>query len=277
MSTPSPPATERPPLVTMQHVAEQTQLNVKTLSRWVDRGFLPKPVIQTHPSGRGKTGTWPDSVLERCRRIVALRQEGHSPESAVATIELEDRPTEFAPKDQTTIDEILAGGQFELPEGLKLKWLHLFLANVNHLLKKSFIHPDYHRQILGSMREDDLLRRTLRLLQRGYDPILVFDGMATRVEPAFVTAIRTSHADQARRPQCLVPLRPALETFLPLAGLGHLLESEIVTPAPKAWRREGNVLKEYTVHLLGLDGFELVETSGTTVGRRISHLKERDQ
>ena len=34
----------------------------KTLTRWHQRGLIPKPLIRTHPSGRGKAAYCPRSV-----------------------------------------------------------------------------------------------------------------------------------------------------------------------------------------------------------------------
>ena len=76
-------------MITTQTLTRQTGLSAKTLTRWANRGIIAKPAITTHPSGRGKVGYWPDAVLDRCLRIVHLRQEGHSIESAVAMLGVE--------------------------------------------------------------------------------------------------------------------------------------------------------------------------------------------
>jgi MerR HTH family regulatory protein len=61
--------------------------SARTLKRWADAGFIPQTQIGTHPDGHGKMGFWPDWVLERCRKIVELRRQGHSIPAAIRMIE----------------------------------------------------------------------------------------------------------------------------------------------------------------------------------------------
>ena len=63
----------------------------KTLTRWHQQGVIPAPIIGTHPSGRGKISYWPDWVLERCQRIVALQKEGYTPTAAANQIDDEGK------------------------------------------------------------------------------------------------------------------------------------------------------------------------------------------
>src|SRR6266852_9113255 len=77
-------------MVSSQQILERTGLkSSKTLTRWHQQGFIPQPVVRTHPSGRGKMAYWPDWVLDRCVRIVELQRQGHSLKSAVQTLEME--------------------------------------------------------------------------------------------------------------------------------------------------------------------------------------------
>lgn len=76
--------------INSQDILEKTGLkSAKTLTRWHKRGIIPEPVVRTHPSGRGKMAYWPDCVLERCVKLVELQKEGHTLNSALATIERE--------------------------------------------------------------------------------------------------------------------------------------------------------------------------------------------
>ena len=50
----------------------------KTLTRWYQRGLIPKPEVRIHPSGNGKMAYWPSWVLNRCVRIKDLVARGRS-------------------------------------------------------------------------------------------------------------------------------------------------------------------------------------------------------
>ena len=66
-------------MISSKEILEKTGLkSTKTLTRWHKAGIIPEPMIETHPSGRGKIGYWPDYVLTRCLKIIELRKQGYS-------------------------------------------------------------------------------------------------------------------------------------------------------------------------------------------------------
>lgn len=50
--------------------------NAKTLKRWEDAGVMPKKAMQLHPNGIGRIAVYPDWVLQHCRRVQQLVQDG---------------------------------------------------------------------------------------------------------------------------------------------------------------------------------------------------------
>ena len=75
----------------------------KTLTRWYQRGLIPRPTVGTHPSGRGKVGYWPDWVADHCRRMIELRRDGYSLEAAARQADREGLRSASPPlRDGTT-------------------------------------------------------------------------------------------------------------------------------------------------------------------------------
>ena len=97
---------------TSAEILKRTGLkSAKTLTRWAKRGIIPVPYIQTHPSGRGKIGYWPDWVLDRCLRIVELRKKGRSLDSALFELELQGDPRGLAVEQHPGPGTVLTGAK----------------------------------------------------------------------------------------------------------------------------------------------------------------------
>lgn len=64
--------------VSSAEIIEAVGFSQKTLRRWSSKGYLPKPEVGPHPSGRGKMGFYPSEALAIARRIIVLRGQGHS-------------------------------------------------------------------------------------------------------------------------------------------------------------------------------------------------------
>ncbi|MDP1798218.1 MAG: MerR family transcriptional regulator, partial [Planctomycetaceae bacterium] len=207
-------------MVTVQQVAEKTGVSTKTLSRWVAKGALPKPVIQTHSSGRGKEGVWPDQVLERCQRLAELRRNGHSLESAVATLETDRIRERLATLDGWTVADVLEGKSFDLPDGTKVKALQFLVSMIGKALKQSVVDRDCQQQILGELRHNNLVRAAVNMAAGGYNPVLTFDGRDTRIEPDFLLSQIHDAGGAMTRSIFMLPLWPTIHEFATAIGIG---------------------------------------------------------
>lgn len=132
-------------MITSKDILKETGLkNAKTLTRWARAGIIPKPIIQTHPSGRGKIAYWPDHILPHCKRIVQLQKEGHSLSSAA--LQLNTERIERSVQEVTSrlsITEILSAKDIKLPSGERLNALDAFLRLLNGPLGKC-PRPPFH-------------------------------------------------------------------------------------------------------------------------------------
>jgi DNA-binding transcriptional MerR regulator len=252
-------------MITTEILARKTGLSAKTLTRWSNRGIIPKPAIRTHPSGRGKIGYWPDSVLDRCLRIVQLRQEGHSVESAVGLLGMEHLNKCLAELDQPTFADILARHKVKRPDGEEVDFLEVFRGAVAGSLKDSVLDRDHHRTILHQLYDDDrqLLRDAIELLRVGYHPFLTYDGTTVRIVPDFLLGHPVASEG---RSSFSLPLRPAFRRFLALFRGEELLPEVRAQAAPKVWVREGDTIVEYALFLGGPRGFQLLRETAQTVG-----------
>src|SRR5262245_54828827 len=117
-------------MITTQTLSRKSGLSTKTLTRWSNRGIIPKPAVRTHPSGRGKIGDWPDSVLDRCRRIVQLRQKGHSLDNALVALGMEHFQGCVDKARRPRFADLLAQKKLRRPNGDEVDLLEVFLAAV---------------------------------------------------------------------------------------------------------------------------------------------------
>jgi DNA-binding transcriptional MerR regulator len=256
-------------MITTAMVAKKLGVSVKTLARWADRGVIPKPAVATHPSGRGKIGYWPDHVLERCRRIVALRKKGHALETAVAMVQTEDFDGLLQSLELPTMADVFSRKMTRTPDGRQVDLMQIFLAVIAVDLKASPVDRDLHGPILAQIRKKDLLRGALNLIQNGYNAVIVYDGKDVRIEADFLL----SHVNGIQA-FIAIPVRPAFCRFMAAIGAQKLVRDPTVTPAPKVWIREGDVLVEYSIFLGGLLGFELIRETATVIGR--THVERNE-
>ncbi len=264
-------------MVTVQEVADKSGLSTKTLSRWVMRGALPKPVIQTHSSGRGKQGVWPDHVLERCLKLAALRKEGHTLDSALASFELSVSPEPLPSTDEWTLQDVINGRRVDLPEGIKISALQFLVSQIGGELQRSVVDRDWRRQILGDVRHHDLLRVTLNLVQDGFYPVLTFDGRDTKVVPDFLAGQLCDSTVSVARSLFLLPLWPAVQRFLLFLGLKDPPRKPYMTVAPKVWAQEGSETVEYLYLREGSQGFRVLRPTAAIVATNVSsYFQDRE-
>ena len=253
-------------MITTPEVAKQTGLTTKTLSRWVERGILPKPALRTHPNGKGNVGTWPDAVLERCQKLVALRKEGYDLDNAVIMLQRDRLNQALAVLDKPTTADILADKKVRLADGREISLLDVLTSVIIADLKASVVDRDHQPTIITGIRQENIVRRTLELIQNGYNPFLTFDGEKVRVEPDFLLSHTYDADGPTKRSLFLLPLFPAVRKFLEAVGAGDFWKQPLVTPAPKVWVQDGDTMVEYSFYLGGPRGFELLRQTASVVG-----------
>jgi hypothetical protein len=253
-------------MITSKQILKATGLrNAKTLTRWANSGFIPKPEIGTHPKGRGKIAYWPDWVLEKCQRIVRLQKQGHSLSSANCTIEHERMLGVFEKVEKSPGWDSVLSEKIKLAQGGELDLatvLHLFiLKDVGNIISDT----DVLKRLLAVMRTEGVARQGAQFIQAGYNPVCVFNGQKVDVMADFRIAHRL--ADEPQKPgACLIiPLLPSLQKAFSSLGL-TLPPAPAVRAAPTVHAREGDAIVEYGICLVGDSDFELIHEFARTIG-----------
>lgn len=254
---------------TSTEILEKTGLkSAKTLSRWAKRGIIPVPHTQTHPSGRGKIGYWPDWVLDRCLRIVELRKRGHSLDSALFELELQriQENTDKVEK-QPSLAKALEKIPMKLPDGSETNLLRVFLVKIASEVRTLIPDPDLAVRLLHKMKEEDLLDLSVMLLHGGYNPVLLYDGGDDlAVVPDFVVSHRLSDLTRPNKPYLVLRLLPPLRRAFASVGI-ETSQDPVAYPAPKVNVKDGGTILEYGIFPGGSAGFELLRETARVVGR----------
>ena len=238
--------------------------SAKTLTRWHKRGIIPEPVVRTHPSGRGKMAYWPDWVLERCVKLVELQKEGHTLNSALATIERERINRNLhGVLDQPSVSEILKNKKVKIADR-EISVLNVFRGVILAEMQRLVSDENFYASAAMKMDEQEVVGLALDFLKNGYNPVLLFDGNALRIMPDFLVGHHLSGDTTERKSYLLVPLLPLLRrTF---EGLGLKLPCEPKAyPAPKIWVEDGDATVEYMFYPAGQVGFELIRETAKTI------------
>jgi len=240
-------------MISSKEILEKTGLkNIKTLTRWYQKGLIPKPLIRTHPSGHGKMGYWPDWVLDRCLKIMELKKQGYSPRSAVAILERE------------RLSKIIKGSMETTPSSSKIfeqseesKLSRLFSALILEEAKNLISDRDIQKTFVTQLEEQEALDHTLFLYNRGYNPILIFDGNYVEIIPDFLVGQFLSKDGSKGKSSIFVPLLALLRKAYSMAGK-KLPDKSLAVPAPKIWVRNEEKLVEREFYPGGPNGFEMI-------------------
>ena len=247
-------------MLTTTELARRAGVSTKTLQRWVERGLLPKPLIRTHPNGRGKVGYWPDDILAYCRRLQQLRRQGHALNEAALLAE-GWTIAPMQPPRQLTGADLLGQKPINVGGDRRYTFLQLYQLHVAADLKQSVLHVDYQAAVVHAVEASQLLRLSLQLIEGGYSPLLLCDGKTVLVRPDFLVGCAVTAA-------CFVlPLRPPFERLCRALHTEALIRPPSFVPPAKVWRRSGDALMEYAIYMGGGPfGFELIQESAVVIG-----------
>jgi hypothetical protein len=235
----------------------------KTLTRWHQRGLIPEPVIGTHPSGRGKMAFWPDWVLDRCVRIVALQRQGHTLNSAVTALEMEqlEETITWAKNDPTERMEKVTVKVGKHDVAL----LDLFAYEVINAADALLKEPGSRSALLRALREERVIQNALLLLSTGHNPVALFESGRVNVVPDFVVGHRLTGEGPDAQALLVVPMLAPLRAAF--ARFGKELPSEPRSmPAPLMWAKEGDALVQYEIYPGGAAGFEVLRHTARVLG-----------
>jgi len=193
--------------VTSRQIMDATGIqNIKTLSRWHQKGLIPPPTMGVHPDGNGRMAYWPGWVLEHCKVIKQLTDEGR------------------------TVNEIhaLFGSNFEAIGSRYRKYNFAGAMKVSELAAE---RREIAREIdstitshLAQIRRGleatsfpsvafDIVGQALDIIEQGQNPILIVSPERTVTVPDFLLSLQLSNHYEDQTALLVVPLFPILARF----------------------------------------------------------------
>jgi hypothetical protein len=252
-------------MISSKDILDKTGIkNIKTLTRWHQRGLIPKPFIRTHPSGRGKIAYWPDWVLDHCMRLVELQRQGYSLQAAALRLDAERIEQKIKYVQETpSITDALADKSVRIRDR-DITLLDLFLATILADVKRLSSDSNLHETVLTKLRNKQAIDIALHNLRAGYNPILLIDDKELYITTDIMLGQIFYCDPEGAHPYLVVPLLPPLRKAF--AAIGIPLPNEPVAwPAPKLWAKHGDTTMEYMYYPLAPDRFELLRETAQTI------------
>jgi hypothetical protein len=249
-------------MVSSKQILRETGIkSMKTLTRWHKDRIIPEPTIGPSSSGRGKLAYWPDWVLDRCKQIVDLQRQGHGLHAAVALIE--GKRVNDAINKAIHVGELASEIEHKEIAGVSLgdAFLSLVTEHLTQVAAADVIHV-----AIAQLRAVGILRRSLVLLNAGFNPVLLIMGTEVRIFPDFLVSHELSDGAASAQPCITLPLLAPLQRLFSAIGR-ELPTPKFYRPAPKLWRERGDVDFEVMFYPGGMNGFEIIPGSETRIGQ----------
>lgn len=193
--------------VTSRQIMDATGIqNIKTLSRWHQKGLIPPPTMGVHPDGNGRMAYWPGWVLEHCKVIKQLTDEGRTVNEIHAlfgsnfeAIGSRYRKYNFAGAMKASE---LAAERREIAREIDSTITSRFAQIRRGLEATSF--PSVAFDIVG---------QALDIIEQGQNPILIVSPERTLAVPDFLLSLQLSNHYEDQTALLVVPLFPILARF----------------------------------------------------------------
>lgn len=269
-------------MVSSKEILKRTGLrNIKTLTRWHQKGIIPKPVIRNHPSGRGKMAYWPDWVLDRCIRIVELQRKGHSLNSAVAILEMQSVKRIVTSQDYQDVRRQLAGvdASIELKDGRSVSVPDLFVSTILVEIQSLLPSTDAQELLASQVKSNSILQQAVCLLSEGFSPVLLFNGADIELTADFVVSHRLSNRNEGDKPFVAIPLLPVIKKIFAIAGIDFSYEIT-AHPSQKVLIEKQDELVEQPIHFgRFLLGFKVLKVTAapSTKGLKTRNIRKRKE
>lgn len=229
----------------------------RTLIRWHKAGLIPPPEVSPGPGGRGRTGRWPNWVLQRCVRIRQLVEQGWTLEKIAETLGQDWEEEERRWKRQRrTYRMSEVGPELDYQASVRNlsemvgEKLEPLLVGVGADARKAFAGLD---RTLFRKKTIDL---AIGLVRDGFNPLLVYDGKKWSITPDFVVSQLTGQSGERATALLTVSIHSEVVTAFSSIFDG-LPDKPYMSPVPRvAIRKEGEVV-ERKVNRVGKWDFEI--------------------
>ncbi len=212
--------------VSSQEIMEATGIqNSVTLTRWHQMNLIPKPIVETHPSGRGKMSYWPEWVLQRCLRIKQLRAKG---------IQL-DAIKEFLGTDwKTESDRYAKSYNFaENQQRRELEDAQRAMATAVNDLLQDWVSGRHWKSFAADVADitPELVAHAADLAEQGYNPLLVLTCDSVEITTDFALADYFANHRDLHDSVMIIPIAEVFHQHL------HMTRNIPETPAVRPVNR----------------------------------------
>jgi len=209
---------------------------------------------------------YPDFALDVCLKIKELREEGHSLREAIGEL-YNERIKSALEKVRHRIGESLDKGKVKLSNGREVNVSSVYLGMILHEIGRLIKDREKLREISRRMREENLVDLAFRLLEGGYNPILMLNEEEMRIVADFMVGHYLSRDASKRNAWIVVPLLPATQGIIQGMSSGEIKPEPTARPARKIVAQQGRDLVQYDIYLTGL-GFEVIRSSAKVIGTK---------
>lgn len=201
--------------------------NVKTLTRWHQRGVIPPPSVEKHPGGIGRIACWDDWVLHHCRTVKQLLADGQTLDDIVGVYGTDWDAVGRRYRRRYIFADVSARMDFE-------NQLEAMQEDIEKTLAER----------LGSLRERltavglppvtrDIAIRAVDLARAGFNPVLVVMPKQIVVVPDFMLShYLAAHYDDSE-PLLVCPIFGMVKSHMGPSGFP---EMPTARPVPKIQR-----------------------------------------
>ncbi len=199
--------------VTSRDIMEEVKIkNVKTLTRWYQAGVIPEPTIERHPNGHGTMAYWPSWVLEHCRAVKQMTDDGKTINEIAGAygndwlkIEAKYPPTKKRRYNFKEVSE-------------KMDREHLLMDICDSIYKRIAKHLVSIRGHLETTTYPPVTRnvvlKVLDLVEHGHNPVLILTAERTAAVPDFIVSLHLARNQESGDLLLVIPLLPILKQFM---------------------------------------------------------------
>lgn len=203
--------------VTSRDIMEALKVkNVKTLTRWYQAGVIPEPSIERHPDGHGTMAYWPSWVLEHCRAVKQMTDEGKTINEIAGAFGNNwlEVAAKYPPQKR----------RYKFKEvSEKMDREHLLMNICDEIYRKIAKHLVIIRGQLLTTAYPPVTRnvvlQALDMIEQGHNPVLILTAEGTAVVPDFIVSLQLAKNQESSVLLLVIPLIPILKQFMKPAGL----------------------------------------------------------
>jgi hypothetical protein len=178
--------------VTSREIMEALGIkNVKTLTRWHQSGVIPEPKVELHPDGNGRIACWPGWVLEHCRVVKQMLDEGQ---------QIKDIVGAFGCRWQ----------EIEARYPVKARRRRYNIAEVSQKMDRDRLLMELVESIYKAVA-----KQIVQLIESGQNAVLVMSSKEAVVVPDYLLSLQLARNYENQQPFLVVPIYSLLKQLGP--------------------------------------------------------------